>query len=102
MAETLLPLDASIWRNADQTREAAQGRQRETGFFTPGMRVVLSAVPGLTKKGLLDDTPFYFQVPPLDSVSIGYAADHTEYTTIAGETLSRPGALALRVVSFQT
>jgi hypothetical protein len=65
------------------------------------MRVVLTRLPGLTRKGLLTDQ-FNFQMPPQESFSVGYSAEHTDQQTIGGRTLSRPGAIALRTMNFST
>jgi hypothetical protein len=74
---------------------------RDRGYWGDGLRVLLRAVPGLTKRGLLEQ-PFRFQMPPSEEFTIGQAASHTDYDTIGGDQLSRPGAVALRTVSFST
>lgn len=70
-------------------------------FGTSGLRVTLVPEPGLTPKGLLDP-PFRFQVPPLEEFTIQRTYEHSEWTTIRGNTHSRPGALALATVQFQS
>lgn len=66
-----------------------------------GLRLRFSALAGLTAPGLLD-SPFYFQVPPLENFSrqMGYA--HSEYDTLRSGQFSRPAGMQLRTWQFQT
>lgn len=66
-----------------------------------GLRVVMSKIEGLTKKGLLDRR-FMFQVPPLDQIEEGYGFNHQEFGTVGSGTFSRPTGRQLRTVSFNT
>lgn len=54
-----------------------------------------------TRKGLLRH-PFVFQVPPLETFTWQREFSFTEYTTLRKRTFSRPEALGLRSVTFQT
>ena len=66
----------------------------------PGLRVVLERIPGITKKGLLDQ-PFRFQVPPLDAFRHQHAHSWLDYDTILSGQFSRKGGRQLIVIPFQ-
>ena len=74
--------------------------QRDRGYFTEGKRVLMRRAP-MTHKGVLDQ-PFFFQVPPLDELTISSAFNFTDYTNIARITLSRPDAAALRTLTVNS
>lgn len=67
----------------------------------PGMRVILSAIPGVTQKGLMPHS-FRFQMPPLETFTRTMSYTHTDFDTVAGKQHDRPSALALQTVKFQT
>jgi hypothetical protein len=77
----------------------AQKFIREGFDANDGARVVLSREPGLTARGLLV-TPFRFQVPPSDDITISHAFTHTDYETIGGQQFSQPNSLALKTVAL--
>jgi hypothetical protein len=86
---------------ARERRRRAQEAARDRGFFTEGMRVVLVGEKGLTDPDVLE-TPFFFQHPPQESLSISASQAWNEVETIGGDTLSNPGASGLRAVGFTT
>lgn len=67
----------------------------------PGMKITLSRVANITQKGLLND-PYHFQCSPLESFRVTHAFEHTDYSTIKGETFSRKSTKGLRTIQFQT
>jgi hypothetical protein len=67
----------------------------------PGMRLELKAIPGVTRKGLLN-IPFRFQVPPLDEFRIDMSVMANDYTTIQDGTYTRMGGVELVSVTFDT
>lgn len=98
-----IPVTTSATAVARAEAAAARARMqaKEPVYGGQGLRVRLMAEKGLTAPGLLAQ-PFRFQMPPTEDFSIGYSHAHTDYDTIGGEQLSRPGAVALRTVSFST
>lgn len=68
---------------------------------TLGLRVILRAIPGLTRPGLLQ-VPFLFQCPPLEDFTEEFAYAHTDFNTAFGGERSRPGGAALDSWSFST
>lgn len=66
-----------------------------------GMIVKLEKIAGLTPAGILD-TPFTFQVPPINTFPINRSYPQTMYDTIAGEQRMRPGIVQLPTVSYDT
>lgn len=67
----------------------------------PGLRVRLSRIDGLTKKGLLN-RPYYFQCPPLEEFVVQWAHEFNDYMTVAQGEYSRRSGRKLRTVQFET
>jgi hypothetical protein len=93
---------AKALREAEKRAAAHRAHVRDLGYWSKvGVRVQLKQVSGLTKKGLL--VPAYrFQMPPTDDWGVQASMGWTDYETIGGDTLSRPGAEGLRTISFST
>jgi hypothetical protein len=93
---------AKALREAEKRAAAHRAHVRDFGYWSKvGVRVQLKQVSGLTKKGLL--VPAYrFQMPPTDDWGVQASMGWTDYETIGGDTLSRPGAEGLRTISFST
>lgn len=64
-----------------------------------GMLVALSAIPGLSNRGVLKKT-FWFQCAPLDTMPQDYAWQWDDYATIDSGMHSNPNAPALDTYSF--
>lgn len=67
----------------------------------PGMKITLSKIDKITKEGLLE-SPYFFQCSPLESFRVSHSFEHTDYTTIKGQTFSRKSSKGLRTIQFQT
>lgn len=67
----------------------------------PGLRVRLTRIDGLTKKGLLN-RPYYFQCPPLEEFVVQWAHEFNDYMTVAQGEYSRRSGRKLRIVQFDT
>jgi hypothetical protein len=87
----------------DEDDQKGQGRKRpnQPPQDNAGVRVTLTAKPGLTRKGHLE-SPYHFQCPPLDSISWEGSFDHEEYQTLTRGTFSRAAGRGLRTVTFST
>lgn len=83
----------------DSTGRSGAATRRTAG--REGLSIVLTAIPGLTSKDVLE-TPFFFQCPPLEQFTVEYGFNHVEYDTIRAGTFSRKGGRSLRLVSFDT
>jgi hypothetical protein len=66
-----------------------------------GMHVVLTRVDGVTDEGLLE-TPYVFQLPPLEEFRAGEQFNFNDYDTLRVGQHSRPIGRALATVDFQT
>jgi hypothetical protein len=65
-----------------------------------GLAVRLSRVAGLTKPGLLE-SPFHFQIAPLDAFRRSGTAEWSDFQTLGGPA-SRPGQQALEEFAFRS
>lgn len=90
-------------RELEAAYQAALGGTDQTEYWNnqSGLRVRLSRAAGYTAKGLLE-TPFRFQVPPMEEFSQQYAFDHSEYTTLKSGMFTRPTSRQLIQIQFQT
>lgn len=67
-----------------------------------GLQVVLKRVPGLTKRGLLQED-YYFQNAPLEEFGWDSTANFIDYEVVRhGQMTREEGGRALRAVSFQS
>lgn len=65
-----------------------------------GLRVRMSRVAGTSRKVL--QTPFFFQVPPLENFSTQHGYNFSDYETISEGQFSRGMSRQLKTVEFQT
>lgn len=70
-------------------------------WLGPGLRVELTEIKGVTQQGLLD-TPFRFQVPPLDTFHMDMGVTATDYQTISEGTFTNLNGMELATITFDT
>jgi hypothetical protein len=75
----------------------SQVRQVESG----GLSVVLSRIPGVTKRRLLRE-PLYFQVAPVDQFGWETTYNWTDYDTISAGQFTTDGGTRLRSLSINS
>jgi hypothetical protein len=85
-----------------QARKASGGRYKEgvdlhTG---KGLRVCLKRCAGTARNVLKQ--PYFFQVPPLESITTNHGYNFTDYETINEGQFSRGMSRQLKTVEFQT
>lgn len=69
-----------------------------------GLKIKLTRVAGLTPANVLD-TPYYFQCPPEDEVTLSFGHSSTDYTVIPSQDdgdFQRVGGRQLRTAAFST
>lgn len=65
-----------------------------------GLRIRLNRIPQTSRKVLA--SPYFFQVPPLETFSTQHAYNFSDYETVSTGQFSRQMSRQLRIVEFQT